>query len=138
MDFGISASMLVMMKSFPPVIVVELPPHFGHFIGAKTANWGGISGSTIDSPSNPQSLQRSLPLTVFMRSSAPSIIEFLLAISKLNASCSGIKNVNSPTSTLTTVTFVALLLLAASKAVSTIEHAAENSCKEKHQAEAYS
>ncbi len=67
-------------------------------------------------------------MTVLIRSSAPSRMEFLLAISKLNSSCSGTRKVNSPTSTLTMDTFVALLLFAASIAVSTMEQAAENSC----------
>jgi len=120
--------MLVITKSFPPVIFVELPPHWGHFIGAKAASSLGTFESTNDSPSNLQSLQSSLPLTVLILSSAPSMIESLLAISKLKISCSGIRNVNSPTSTLTTDTLVALLFFAASTAVSTIEQAAENSC----------
>ena len=97
-------------------------------MGAKTAISLGTLASTCDSPSNQQSLQRSRPLTVLIRSSAPSRIEFLLAISKLNTSCSGMRNVNSPTSTLTMDTLVALLLFAASRAVSTIALAAENSC----------
>lgn len=134
-DSATSASILVITKSLPPVIVVELPPHFGHFIGAKAAIWLGIVGSTWDSPSNLQSLQKSRPLIVFILSSEPSRIEFLLAISKLNANCSGMRKVNSPTSTLTTDTLIALLLFAASTAVSTIEHAAENSCKFSHRCE---
>ena len=128
MDSAISASILVIKKSFPPVILVELPPHFGHFMGAKAAIWSGMLESICESPSNLQSLQKSRPLTVLIRSSAPSRMEFLLAISKLKTSCSGIRNVNSPTSTLTTDTFDALLFFAASRAVSTIAHAAENSC----------
>lgn len=128
MDPAISASILVITKSFPPVILVELPPHFGHFMGAKAAIWSGMLESICDSPSKLQSLQKRRPLTVLIRSSAPSRMEFLLAISKLNTSCSGMRNVNSPTSTLTMDTLVALLFIAASRAVSTIEHAAENSC----------
>ena len=127
-----SASMLVIMKSFPPVICVELPPHLGHFIGAKTAIWGGRFGSISETPSKPQSLHLSRPLMLLMRRSAPSSIVFLLAISKLKINCSGMRKVNSPSSILTTLTFVALLLFAASKAVSTIEQAAENSCNFPH------
>ena len=65
-DFETSASILVIIKSLPPVIFVALPLHCGHFIGAKAAIWLGTSGSTSESPSKPQSLHFRRPLIVFI------------------------------------------------------------------------